>query len=76
MAMIDEVAKHLEHLFAFAVKRTPTYEDAEDLSQDILTDLYGSLKTLKNRDSFTAWMWWVARYTYVNWLRKKQKAIY
>lgn len=69
----DEIIKHLETLFAFSVKRTATYSDAEDLTQDILVEIYRSLPSLKNKASFTAWMWKIAHHTYSHWVKKRQR---
>ena len=37
------VTEYLKPIYGFVLKRTKTYEDAEDLTQDIMLKIYNSL---------------------------------
>ncbi len=53
--------------------KTPTREEAEDLSQDILYELIKSAENIRDDKAFYAFMWSVAGNVYKQWYRKKLK---
>ena len=59
-------------IFSFCRVRTATYQDAEDLAQDVLLELTRSLPNLRDEQAFYGFMWSVARNVYRQWLRKGQ----
>ena len=67
---ITEVSKTI---FSYCMAKTPTREEAEDLSQDILYELIKSAKNIRDDNAFYAFMWGVAGNVYKQWYRKKLK---
>ncbi|MBQ2768169.1 MAG: sigma-70 family RNA polymerase sigma factor [Clostridia bacterium] len=67
---IIEVSKTI---FSYCMVKTPTREEAEDLSQDILCELIKSAGNIRDDNAFYAFMWSVAGNVYKQWYRKKLK---
>ncbi|MGM9684081.1 MAG: sigma-70 family RNA polymerase sigma factor [Eubacteriales bacterium] len=67
---ITEVSKTI---FSYCMANTPTREEAEDLSQDILYELIKSAANIRDDNAFYAFMWGVAGNVYKQWYRKKLK---
>ncbi len=68
---INEVSKTI---FSYCRAKTPTREEAEDLSQDILYELIKSAGNIRDDNAFYAFMWGVAGNVYKQWYRKKLKS--
>lgn len=69
----EKIKESLDAIFAYALKRTNNRHEAEDLSQEIILNLYMSVKILNDLNKFYGWMWAVAENVYKSYLRKKQK---
>jgi len=67
---ISDVSKTI---FSYCMAKTPTREEAEDLSQDILCELIKSAENIRDDRAFYAFMWGVAGNVYKQWYRKKLK---
>ncbi len=67
---ITEVSKTI---FSYCMAKTPTREEAEDLSQDIIYELIRSAENIRDDNAFYAFMWGVAGNVYKQWYRKKLK---
>ena len=67
---IEEVSKTI---FSYCMAKTPTREEAEDLSQEILFELIKSAENIRDDKAFYAFMWGVAGNVYKQWYRKKFK---
>lgn len=70
------IHKNLESILGFSMKRTDNRQDAEDLTQDIIIEIYRSYSKLKRYEGVQAlegWMWAIARHTYCRWLNKRKK---
>lgn len=70
------INENLEKIFGFAMKRTEDSNEAEDLTQDILLEVYKSymkIKYYESKEALLGWLWTVARYTYYKWLGRKNK---
>lgn len=64
------IMQYTKPIFGFALNRTQNREEAEDLAQDILLQLLQSSKSgseIRNLDSY---LWTVAKYTWIHWLKK------
>lgn len=70
---IAEVSKTIFH---YCVTRTPTREEAEDLSQDILYEIIRSSGNIRDDNAFYAFMWGVADNVYKQWCRKRGRRQY
>jgi len=51
---------YVDKIYAYAVKRTYSREEADELSQEILYTLVRELPRLKDQGRFEAWLWGVA----------------
>ena len=74
----DVISKYVEKVFAYALKRTFNYDEAEELSQEILVTAVKELPRLKNEDSFEPWLWGIAGNVTRTFRRKmgKQRAMF
>ena len=70
---ITEVSKTI---FNYCMAKTPTREEAEDLSQDILYELVRSSKNIRDDNAFYGFMWAVADNVYKQWCRKRTRRQY
>ncbi len=67
---ITEVSKTI---FSFCLTKTSNRQDAEDLSQDIILELFKSVKNIRDDKAFYGFMWAVAENVYKQWYKKKLK---
>ncbi|MCL2518615.1 MAG: sigma-70 family RNA polymerase sigma factor, partial [Oscillospiraceae bacterium] len=75
MDISEKILDSMKNIFAFSRSRVSDVTAAEDLSQQIITELLASSNTLKDENAFYGWMWAVARNTYSKYIRagKKEK---
>jgi hypothetical protein len=68
-SLVEDAANHtpgsisresIEKVYRFALRRTSSTEDAQDVAQDIAVELVRSLPGRKSGRSFDAWMWTIA----------------
>ncbi|MBE6655199.1 MAG: sigma-70 family RNA polymerase sigma factor [Ruminococcaceae bacterium] len=69
----EKIAEASKTIFSYCMAKTPTREEAEDLSQEILYELIKSAENIRNDNAFYAFMWGVAGNIYKQWYRKKIK---
>jgi len=69
----EKIAEVSKTIFSYCMTKTPTREEAEDLSQDILYELIKSTRNIRHDNAFYAFMWGVAGNVYKQWYRKKLK---
>ena len=67
----EKIADASKTIFSYCMAKTANREDAEDLSQDILTEIIKSAENLRDDRAFYAFMWSVAGNVYKQWYRKK-----
>ena len=60
-------------VLSYCTVRTANHFDAEDLAQDILSEIYRSVGKIRNPDAFYGFMWAVAGNVYKQWCRKRLK---
>ncbi len=72
--LYQKINDSVDTVFAYALKRTNNRYEAEDLSQEIILNLYNSLNSLKDKEKFYGWMWAVAGNVYKGYLRKKKQS--
>ena len=65
---ITEVSKTI---FSFCLTKTSNRQDAEDLSQDIILELFRSVKNIRDDKAFYGFMWAVAENVCKQWYKKK-----
>ncbi len=68
MLTIDEIAaEYMGKLYYFSLKKTSSVSDAEDLTQEILTEIIAALTKGSQPDDLNAWIWKIARNRYARW---------
>ena len=74
----DIISQYVERVFAFSLKHTFSYEEAEELSQEILTTVLKELPKLRKEESFEFFLWAVAKNVTKTFKRKmgKQRAMF
>ena len=63
------VTEYLKPIYGFVLKRTKTYEDAEDLTQDIMLKIYNSLIKKDNIEDISKYVWTIAHNSLNNYYR-------
>ena len=69
-AKVEEMAKAL---LSYCSARTSNHFDAEDLSQDIILEIYKSANNIRNADAVYGFMWAIAGNVYKQWCKSKAK---
>lgn len=65
------IRPYIKPIFGFALNRVKQRIEAEDLAQEILLQLLKSISSGANIQSMDAYVWTIARYTWVNWFKKR-----
>ncbi|MDE7282990.1 MAG: RNA polymerase sigma factor [Lachnospiraceae bacterium] len=75
---VTVIESYIDKVYAYAVKRTFTEEEAADLSQEILFTAVKGLPSLREESSFEPWLWGIAGNVTKSFRRKqgKQRAMY
>ena len=63
----------MEKLFYFCLKKTGSYPEAEDLTQDIAMQIIAALSKGVVPANFSAWVWQIARNRYSAWAKEKHR---
>ena len=72
--LINEFTEnYLEKLFYFCLKKTGSNTEAEDLTQDITLNIITALNKGTIPNSFSAWVWQIARNRYSVWAKAKRE---
>ena len=74
--IIEKITDSMKSIFSFSLARTDNATEAEDLSQQIITELLVSCHRLKDIKAFYGWMWSVAKNTYSKYIRLLSKEKY
>lgn len=69
-AKIEDAAKSL---LSYCIARTSNYFEAEDLSHDIILEIYKSANNIRNKDAFYGFMWAIAGNVYKQWCKNKAR---
>ncbi|MFC3749004.1 RNA polymerase sigma factor [Paenibacillus sp. GCM10012306] len=64
---------YLEKLYYFALKKTGSKHEAEDLAQDIASQALLSLANGSCPDDLSRWIWTIARNRYAHWAKDKKR---
>jgi len=68
MLNMNEIAQeYMGKLYYFSLKKTSSTSDAEDLTQEILTEVFAALANGQQPDDLNAWIWKIARNRYARW---------
>lgn len=69
--MHEKIVEVSRTIFSYCRAKTPSREEAEDLSQDILYELIRSVGNIRDDAAFYGFMWAVAGNVYKQWCRKR-----
>ena len=72
----EKIIDTMQSIFAFSRSRVSDAAEAEELSQQIITELLSSANTLKDENAFYGWLWAVARNTYSKYIRARKRDNY
>jgi RNA polymerase sigma factor (sigma-70 family) len=67
------VDKYKESIYALAYSKLGNFHDAEDVTQEVFIKAYQKLRTLKQRDSFLAWLYSITSNLCKNWVRTQSR---
>ena len=65
--MNEIAAEYMGKLYYFSLKKTSSTADAEDLTQEILTEVFAALAKGHEPDDLNPWIWKIARNRYARW---------
>lgn len=76
--LAERIADYTDRIYAYALKRTFTEEEAADLSQEILYTALRMLPKLRDESKFEPWLWGIAERVSKTFARKmgKQRAMF
>lgn len=69
----EKVAQMSKSIFQYCLSRTSSYQESEDLSQEILLTLCESIENLRDEKAFYAFVWRTADNILKGWYRNKDK---
>ncbi len=72
VAINDVISKVGNRLFDFIESRVPTYEDAEDILQDVLMQFVASFDSIISFERVLGWLYTVSRNKITDMFRKKK----
>lgn len=76
MNAFEFVEENLKTIFAYALSRVSSKDDAEDLTNDIALHILQNADKIKNADSFYGYIWGIAANTYKKFMRKKSRTLF
>lgn len=65
--------KHM--VYTLAIKILKNKEEAEEVSQDVFVKVYGALKTFKGDSKFSTWLYKIAYYRSLDYLKKQKRSL-
>ena len=66
------VDNYMEKIFYFCLKKTSSWLDAEDLTQDIALNVIDGLNKGTIPNNYSAWVWQITRNVYSKWVIKNR----
>jgi len=69
----EKIAQMSKAVFQYCLSRTNSYQESEDLSQEILLTLCESIENLRDEKAFYAFVWRTAHNILKDWYRKKDR---
>jgi len=72
----EKIAQMSKSIFQYCLSQTSSYQESEDLSQEILLTLCESIENLRDDKAFYAFIWRTADNILKGWYRKKDKRNY
>ena len=69
------VQQYQKQIYGYAYHLSGCHEDAEDISQEVFVKAYDSIKSIREPEYFKAWLYRIAKNTWINEGRKKNMKI-
>lgn len=69
----EKIAQMSKSIFQYCLSRTSSYQESEDLSQEIMLTLCESIENLRDEKAFYAFVWRTADNILKSWYRDKDK---
>ena len=66
------MSDYLRKLYTFCLRETRNHADAEDLCQDIVTEIVSSARSPRHPGALPGWVWTIARRTHSRWLKQRE----
>lgn len=67
------ITGYLQKIYGFAVKKSFSYEEAEDLAAEIVKEVYLSLLAAKEVVNTEGYVWRISEYTYARYVASKKR---
>ena len=67
------ISEYLQKIYGFSVKKAFSYDEAEDLCSDIVTEVYTSLLRSDDIANIEGYIWRISEYTYSKYVAFKKK---
>ncbi len=67
------ITEYLQKIYGFAVKKSFSYEEAEDLSAEIVKNVYTSLLKSEEIHNIEGYIWRISEFTYSRYVSQKKK---
>ena len=67
------IIKYLPKIYGFAIKKSFSYEDSEELSSDIVTEVYTSMLSAKEIVNLDGYVWRISEHVYSKYVSSKKK---
>jgi len=67
------ITEYLQKIYGFAVKKSFSFDEAEDLGADIVSEVYTSLLKSEDIVNIEGYIWRISRYTYSKYVSRKKK---
>ncbi len=68
------ITEYLQKIYGFAVKKSFSFDEAEDLASDIVQEVYLSLLKADDIANIEGYIWRISHYTYSKYVSRKKKA--
>lgn len=74
---IEEIVDdYLDAIYNFVFRLSGNREEASDITQEVFIKVWKNLNHYKPERSFKTWIFSIARYTTIDWLRKKHPILF
>ncbi len=75
-AAVEELlARYVDPVYRWCYRHARNVDDASELAQDVLTRVYESLPTFRERSAFSSWVFAIARNHCLNFMRRAGRVI-
>lgn len=67
------ITEYLQKIYGFAVKKSFSFDEAEELCSDIVQEVYPSLLKAEDIANIEGYIWRISRYTYSKYVSRKKR---